>query len=175
MRHEETLFGNTPPTAMFDDGGGGLNLGCVFSCDVPGELRAFRYYGRSYRDGAWSANAYADHWGALYDNDGSILLFVPFERHRGPEPPDVDGWRNHWIHPSFPIEAGHEYVLDVYLRPARYGFTGDLFGSTYTSGHLQVFRPSEGSPPGRFVYDDNIRYPDGVSTAAYGVDLVVAV
>lgn len=173
--HEESLFGDTPPAAMADDVGSPVNLGYRVSCNVDGWLRAFRYYGWSYKGGASAAGLYADHWGALWNPDGSVKLFVPFERTRGAPPPAVDEWRNKWIHPKVRIEANVQYTLSVWMYRARYGYTPNLFDSTYVNGHLTVFRPSEGSPAGRYRYFGDIAIPDQVSSAAYAVDLVVEV
>lgn len=169
-----TLFGDEAPVDEASDGVGGLVLGCPFQVTKPGQLAGFRRYGWGHKGGAWSnPGGGADHWGVLRDQDDNVILFVPFERTRTVEPAHDNAWRNHWIHPRVPLLQDTYYTLLVEMYNERYWYFPDRFNSNWSHDNLRVFRPSEGSPAGRFLYTDQFDEALSTSTAAYAVDVLV--
>lgn len=169
-----TLFGLEPPDVIADDGVAGLHLGCPFKVDRPARLAGFRRYGWGHRAGSYvNTVGLVDHWGLLRDGSDAPIYFVAFERVTGSEPPHTDAWRDLWIHPRLPLLQDTQYTMLVWSYHMRYGYWPGRFDSTWTHDHLEVFRPSEGSPAGRYSYSDHLDAGLTASTAAYAVDVLI--
>jgi len=151
-----------------------LNLGFHVVPSVDVKLLAFREYG-------WPIKRafFFPHWdavGVLWDAAGNSILSVPFNSLVGTDPTGLpDAWRNHWIHPRYPLLAGVEYVVSVWLYRERYGVTFGTFAAPYTVGPLTVPAPGGVPSSGVYVYAGGLTFPTQqfIAGTAYGVDIIV--
>jgi hypothetical protein len=141
---------DVPTVAAWDDWAA-VQVGTRFTTSAPGVVTAVRFY-------KGEANS-AAHTVKLWSPDGQLLAEAPSTSE------SASGWQTVTLPEPIALVPGQVYTAAYQTAGGRYSVTAGGLASARTAGPLST-------AGGAYVYGDGSAFPNGASSAWYGVDLV---
>jgi hypothetical protein len=121
---QQSLFTTQVPAKLKNSDGVGVNyeLGMRFQANVPGQIKAIRFYKSPYETGT--------HTGRIFSASGTVLARVSFVNEK------ASGWVVQALSTPLSIKANTEYVVSVNTGGTYYVNTNSGFASVIKNGNL---------------------------------------